>query len=145
MKFMRTLRSGRALLPLVLLAACATPPGRDSPTWVSVNDVLAKPSEVDGKVVTIKGWASIRHEDYGIWATQADYESRNWKQCISLLNFYSDDALNKSLDRTTVLITGIIQRDVFHDKDGGAVVRLGTCNQMGIRFVEPTGLSAFPN
>ena len=112
-------------------------------TWVSVIDVLANPSAYSGKEVTIKGWVSLRHEDHGIWATEADYEKRDWKKCISLLNWYSDEAANRAIDRTEILATGIFDQDIFHDKEGRNLIRLGTCNPAGIRFNEPRGLRKF--
>lgn len=126
-----------------LASACGTASGTVPSTWTSVANVTSEPAGFDKKVVTIKGWASIRGEDYGIWATQDDYEKRNWKRCISLLNIYNDQALNESLDRKPVLITGTVFQDIFLDKDGRQVVRLGTCNKVGIRFIEPGGLRSF--
>jgi hypothetical protein len=111
---------------LVLLGAWVRPARAEQP--VSVSDVVSKPDDFNGKV---------------IWASQADYEQRNWKQCISLLDFFADESRNKALDRTTVLITGKFSRDIFHDEKGQEVVRLGTCNQFGIRFTEPDALRKF--
>ena len=107
--------------------------------------IIANPAEYDGKLVTIKGWASVWHEDYGIWATQDDYRKRNRKNCISLLNSYNDDALNEPVDRKEVLVTGIFYRDAYRDKDGRPVVLLGSCSRLGIQFSEPEGLRRFFN
>lgn len=128
------------MLALHMSAAQATAP---EVAWVGVMDVLINPGAYAGNVVTIKGWVSLRHEDYGIWATEADYEKRDWKKCISLLNRYSDEAANGAIDRTEILVTGIFDDDIYHDKAGQNVIRLGTCSPAGIRFNEPRGLRSF--
>lgn len=133
-----------ALVPLAIaVSACATVSSTRPVNWIGVADVLANPAGFDGKVVTIKGWALIKNENYRIWATQSDYEKLNRKQCISLLNSYNDDARNESLDQTTVLITGTVYQDIFHNEEGKDVIRLGTCNKVGIRFIDPDGLRPF--
>lgn len=126
-----------------VMSACATASSTRPLNWIGVADVLSKPADFNGKVVTIKGWASLGNENHQLWATQGDYEKLNRKQCISLLNSYNDDARNESLDQTTVLITGTVCQDIFHDKEGGGVIRLGTCNEVGIRFIDPDGLRPF--
>ncbi|MGB9109183.1 MAG: hypothetical protein WCC39_10910, partial [Telluria sp.] len=90
-------------------------------------------------------WASLRHEDYGVWATEDDYKKRNWKRCISLLNHYSDESKNKELDQSLVLITGTFNKDIVHNERGIEIVRLGSCSRFGIRFVEPDSLKKIQN
>jgi hypothetical protein len=125
---------------VMALSACAGLSQSEQATSISVADVISRPLDFDGRIVTIKGWASLRHEDYGIWATEDDYKKRNWKRCISLLNHYPDEAKNKELDRRSVLITGVFNNDILHNESGVDIVRLGTCSKFGIRFVEPDGL-----
>jgi hypothetical protein len=122
------------------LSGCAGLSQSEQTTSISVADVISRPLDFDGRIVTIKGWASLRHEDYGIWASEEDYKKRNWKRCISLLNHYSDEAKNKQLDRRSVLITGVFNNDIFHNESGVDIVRPGSCSRFGIRFVEPDGL-----
>jgi len=136
-----------AMLAAALLPACATPAVPPAPpvdALVDMQDILASPFDYDGKTVTIKGWASLLNEDYGIWASQADYKERNWRNCISLLNTYADAWKNEALDLSNVLVTGVFSRDIFHNKDGQVVVRLGACNEAGIRFHGPDGLRSLP-
>jgi hypothetical protein len=132
------------LLPLMTMVACASPTTSADQGFVRIEDLLANPSNFDGKTITVKGWASIRHEDYGLWASRADYEARNWRRCISLLNTYNDPNKNLQLDRTEVTITGMIYKDVFHTQDGKPVIRLGACNPVGIRFADTDGLRRYP-
>lgn len=136
--FFRWMISALLLMPTRMVQASA-PDVR----WVSVTDVLANPSAYSGKEVTIRGWVSLRHEDHGIWATKADYEKRDWRKCISLLNWYSDEAANKAIDRTEILVTGIFDKDIVHDKEGRNLIRLGACSPARIRFNEPRGLRTF--
>jgi len=131
------------LSSLSLVAGCGNLEKVSRSDWLSVEEVISKASSLDEQVITVKGWASIRNEDYGIWENKNDYEKRSSDKCISLLNFYSDRNRNKELDRNFVLITGTFSKDVFHDKNGQDVIRLGACSQFGIRFIEPDGLRKF--
>lgn len=127
----------------IFLTGCANSMEANNSDSIAVDDVISHASDFDEKIITIKGWASVRPEDYGIWASEDDYKKRNWRRCISLLNFYSDKSINKSLDQKVVLITGKFMKDIFHDKNGQEIVRMGTCSQYGIRFIEPSGLRKF--
>jgi hypothetical protein len=129
------------LVVTLMLSSCSTAPKTSS--WVEVDDVLANPSAFAGRKVTIKGWASIRNEDKGIWATPDDYANRNRRRCISLLNTYRDEEINRSLDRKYVLVTGTIDPDSYHDSAGQGIVRLGSCNKVGVFFEDPAGLRIF--
>jgi hypothetical protein len=136
--------SAKTRLPCILLLAtilssCATP-GKVPPAWVEVDSVLANPAAYAGRTITLKGWASVRTEDKGIWVTPKDYEDRNRRRCISLLNTYKDESVNRSLDRKYVLVTGKIDLDSYHDAEGQGIIRLGSCNKVAIRFEEPNGL-----
>lgn len=121
------------------VSSCATSPNSPSP-WIEVDSVLANPTAFDGKKVTVKGWVSIRNEDRGIWDGPADYANRNRRRCISLLNTYSDESINRALDRKYVLVTGVVDADSYHDASGQGIVRLASCNRVAIRFEEPNGL-----
>jgi hypothetical protein len=122
-----------------ILSSCVTAK-KIPPAWIEVDSVLANPSLYVGKTITLKGWASIRTEDKGIWFTPEDYENRNRRHCISLLNTYKDEGINRSLDRKYVLVTGKIDPDSYHNAEGQGIVRLGSCNKVAIRFEEPNGL-----
>ena len=130
---------------VMALSGCAAWSPSEQLTSISVVDILSTPLDFDGKIVTIKGWASLRREDYGIWATEDDYKKRNWRRCISLLNHYSDESKNKEFDRSLVLTNGVFSNDIFHNEKGVEIVRLGTCSRFGIRFVEPDGLKKIQN
>jgi hypothetical protein len=107
---------------------------------VSVVEILVSPEKFDGKTVSVKGWLTIRHEDTGLWATPNDYKKRNTKLCISLMNRYKDDAMNKAVDAKHVIVTGIFFKDISHDRNGQYVFRPDACSNFGIRFIEPLGL-----
>ena len=36
-----------------------------------------------------------------------------------------------------------VDQDIFHNKEGKDVIRLGTCNKVGIRFIDPDGRRPF--
>lgn len=131
------------LMLALLTSACGAPSSALSPTWIGVSDVISDPLRYNGKEVTIKGWATVRSGSYRIWASRGDYEKHNVAQCITLLNSYTDDTLNKSVDGKTVLITGTVDKDIKRDKDGNPVIVLHACNDIGIRFTPPRGLRAF--
>ncbi|MCC2962523.1 hypothetical protein LK540_19015 [Massilia sp. IC2-278] len=135
--------SSLSLLAAMMVPAAAEPRDPPGDTWVGVKEVLAAPFDYDGKTVTIKGWATIQREFYGIWASQADYENRVWRHCIALLNLYADDGKNKALNQSDVLVTGVFSRDSSRTKHGRPIVRLGACNEAGIHFIGPDGLRKF--
>jgi hypothetical protein len=128
------------LLLAGILSSCSTSQTVQLKAWTEIDDVLANPTAYSGKTVTIRGWISIRHEDYGVWATSDDYANRNRRRCISLLNTTGDNELNRSLDRTYALVTGKINSDSYRDSEGRGIIRLGSCNRVAIGFEKPTSI-----
>lgn len=129
------------LMLVCALSSCATT-GTESRAALTVGQVIASAELYDGKVITVQGWASVHYEDYGIWVSRSDYETRNERNCISLLNHYKNADLNQAVDRKAVLVSGIFDKDIFHDKDRHDVIRLGACSKFGIRFLDPAGLQS---
>lgn len=102
---------------------------------LTVGEALERAAELDGETIMLKGWASVRFEDYGIWASREDHAANNWKRCISLLNRFDDRARNAALDGRGVMLVGVLEADIYRRTDGPLVVYLGPCNRTGIRFL----------
>jgi hypothetical protein len=130
-----------AFLAAGLLASCAS--AQKAPgDAVEIEKVLANPTAYTGHTITIKGWVSLRAEDYGLWATKSDYEKGDMQKCISILNKHDDEKTNRAFDRTYALVTGVIVPDSYHDAEGRFIVRLNACNKVGMRFEKPSGMRA---
>ena len=108
------------------------------PPVLTVDEVLARAEELDGKTVRLAGWASIGFEDYGLWASREARVANDWRQCVSLLNQYKDRSRNAALNGRMVTLTGVVDADIYHREDGQVVVLLGRCNRTGIRFIDET-------
>jgi hypothetical protein len=128
------------LFLVAALASCSTSHLRKQPSWTEIDTILANPAAYAGKTLTIRGWISIRREDYGVWATSADYSNRNRHRCISLLNTTGNEDLNRYFDRTYVLVTGKIDSDSYRDAEGRGIVRPGSCNRVAIGFEQPSSI-----
>lgn len=117
-------------IALLILVACSGPlavkgmgPDKD---FIALS-VL--PDGNDGRLVTLRGWVSMRHEDWNLWATQSDHENWNTVRCISLSNYDELRGHAREFDGRFVEITGTLIKDATN---GGKLVRLGSCREVAI-------------
>jgi hypothetical protein len=126
MRFMSSL-----IVIALLLPACSISTGlRNAAADEAFLSALISPDRNNGKVVTLKGWVSMRHEDWNLWATPADRENWNTARCISLSGYDDLRDYAADFDGKFVEITGTFTSDAT---EGGRIVRLGACSDIALR------------
>lgn len=122
----------------IVLAACAGSPrlGIVPPDEAFIL-AATYPDYFDGKEVSLRGWITLRHEDWNLWATSADQEEWNTPRCISLSGYYSLRDEADEFDGRLVEVTGTILSDASL---GGKVIRLGACRDVAIKISGPSSV-----
>lgn len=69
-------------LSALCFSNCSAADWNDTANTLSVEQVIELAPSLHGQQVTVRGWASMKPEDYGIWASADDYEKRNELRCI---------------------------------------------------------------
>jgi len=114
----------------------------DNPSALNIDDILAAPDKYDEKLIRVKGWATMRPGDFNLWMDHAQPGKRLVRKCISILSAVDGEEFRRSFDDNFVEITGIFHKDIYHDKEGRDLIRLGTCNKFGISFTAQSAIKA---
>ena len=123
------------------LISCTTENVKSDQVKVNtIEEIIAAPWVFDGREVNVKGWITMDHEDHTLYTSMAEHNKRNFRKCISLLNYYDDSDLLRDVNHKMVLVTGIFHQDIYHDEHGNQLIRLDTCNRFGISFVGTTNV-----
>lgn len=121
----------------LLLSACS---GSSAVKSIAADESFLSASmfheKSDGELVTLRGWVSMRHEDWNLWATWSDHEDWNTTRCISLSGYDELRDHAKDFDGKLVEVTGTLLSDAT---ERGRIVRLGSCREVAIRV---NGLSS---
>ena len=128
---------------ICLLTACAGPRTVASPLPdFTFLEVARNPVNFDGKVVTVRGWITVRDEDKNLWATWEDHEKWRTPQCISLIHYDLLRGSEKALDGRYVEIRGVLRADASKQ---GNVIRPASCRDPGIEIADRSSIKILPS
>jgi hypothetical protein len=122
---------------VMAISACAHSAQKETPIDSDFLNVSGNPRSFDGKVVTIRGWLSLEHEDKNIWASKADHEAWATKRCLSIVNYDSLKLHQSMFDGKRVEVTGVVRGDA---SNGGRLIRLASCRDAGIEIGGPASI-----
>jgi len=116
----RLMFRGASLLMIAASGACASS-HHSGPMILDVGELAERSGELDGQVVTVRGWIEIDPETFRLWETASAMErGKDEEQCVGISVPKGID--RKTFDRTQVIVHGQYVSDV-----SGRFVVLGGC------------------